>query len=159
MQAAWIISMHLVAAWLFETSPVLGLRGAGGSKNTISQVVSHELKIAKHSFPGRLLYCPSNPPTSSSSQLISTPNPTQHTVFRDRRPPSLQPDEEICRNEKRKREREEKNLPTDLDKDTWPTYPLTCPTHPPTMLRLSSKDVFTMFYHPIFWSVLQGPVN
>lgn len=159
MQAAWIISMHLVAAWLFETSPVLGLRGAGGSKNTISQVVSHELKIAKHSFPGRLLYCPSNPPTSSPSQLISTPNPTQHTVFRDRRPPSLQPDEEICRNEKRKREREEKNLPTDLDKDTWPTYPLTCPTHPPTMLRLSSKDVFTMFYHPIFWSVLQGPVN
>lgn len=61
MQAAWIISVHLEEAWLFETSPALGLLGVGGSKNTISQVVSHELEIAKHSFPVRLLYCPSNP--------------------------------------------------------------------------------------------------
>lgn len=113
MQPAWIISVHSVQAWLFETSPVLGLQGAGGSKNTISQVVSHELKIAEHSFPVRLLHCPPNPPAFLlRSNLSPPPAPTlppytAHTVvFRDRRPPSPQPDEEICRNEKRKKEKE-----------------------------------------------------
>lgn len=98
MQVAWIISVHLVAFGRSETSPAAGVRLAGGSKNTISQVVSHELKIARHSFPVRL---PQPPPHH-------TPTPTflQLTVFRDRRPPSSQPDEETSergRGEERKR--------------------------------------------------------
>lgn len=70
MQAAWIwiISVHLMEAWLFETSPVLGLRGAGRSKNTISQVVSHELKIAEHNFP---VQAASLPP--KQTHLLLTP--------------------------------------------------------------------------------------
>lgn len=86
-----------------ETSPAAGVRLAGGSKNTISQVVSHELKIARHSFPVRLPQLPH--PTQ-------TPTPTflQLTVFRDRRTPSSQPDDETSergRGEQRKRRREE----------------------------------------------------
>lgn len=160
MHAAWIISVHLVGAWLFETSPVLSLQGASRSKNTISQVVSHELKIAKHSFPVRLLYHSSNPTSPPLPQLFSTPNPTQCTVFRDRRPPSLQPDEEICRNEKEREKRRGGKKSAKWSGHRYMTHiPSHSPNPSPTMLRLSSKDVFTMFYHPIFWSVLQGPVN
>lgn len=153
MQAAWIISAHFTEAWLFETSPVLGLQGAGGSKNTISQVVSHELKIAKHSFPDRLLYCPSNPPTPTYLYL---PPYAAHNVSWQKAafPPTW------WRNLpewKKKREKEEGgNLPTDLDRETWPTYPLPRPAHPPTTLWLSSEDVFTMFYHPIFLECTSG---
>lgn len=165
MQAAWIISMHLVEAWLFETSPVLGLRGAGGSKNTISQVVSHELKIAEHSFPVRLLHCPPNPPTSSQPQLISTPPPP---------PPALHSTHSVSWQKaafpptwwrnlpewKRKREGEgEKNLPTDLDTDTWPTYPLARPTHPPPCYDCHLRMFSQCFTIQFFWSVLQGRVN
>lgn len=90
MQAAWIISAHLVEAWLFETSSVLGLHEASRSKNTISQVVRHELKIAEHGFPVRLL-------------LQTSPTLQSTRSFVDRRPPSLQPDEDICRNEREKK--------------------------------------------------------
>lgn len=78
MQPAWIISVHSVQAWLFETSPVLGLQGAGGSKNTISQVVSHELKIAEHSFPVRLPHCPPNPPAFLLRSNLSPPPSSLH---------------------------------------------------------------------------------
>lgn len=78
MQPAWIISVHSVQAWLFETSPVLGLQGAGGSKNTISQVVSHELKIAEHSFPVRLPHCPPNPPAFLHRSNLSPPPSSLH---------------------------------------------------------------------------------
>lgn len=160
MQAAWIISAHLVEAWLFETSPVLGLRGASGSKNTISQVVSHELKIAEHSFPVRLLHSPPLPLLHHllppPPKLIPHPRPTQHSVSWQKAA--------WWRNllewkRKGKRKREGKNLPTDLDTDTWPTYPLTRPTHPPLWYDCHPRMFSQCFTIQFFWSVLQGRVN
>lgn len=150
MQAAWIISMHFVEAWLFETSPVLGLQGAGGSKNTISQVVSHELKIAKHGFPGRLLYCPSNPPTPTYLHL--TPYAAHNVSWQKAAfPPTW------WRNLpewKRKGEKEGGKKSANWSGQRYMTHIPSHSPHPsPTMLWLSSKDVFTMFYHPIFFGV------
>lgn len=169
MQPAWIISVHSVQAWLFETSPVLGLQGAGGSKNTISQVVSHELKIAEHSFPVRLPHCPPNPPAFLLRSNLSPPPSSLHpsTIHSAHCSVSWQKaafpatwwrnlPEWKKKEGERKRRGEKKNLPTDLDTDTWPTYPLPRPTHPPAVLRLSSEDVFTMFYHPIFLECTSG---
>lgn len=157
MQAAWIISVHLVEAWLFETSPVLGLRGASGSKNTISQVVSHELKIAEHSFPVRLLHCPPNPPTSSPPQLISTPHPTQHTqcfVTEGRLPSNLM--KKSAGMEKKERKRRKKKSANWSGHRYMTHIPSHSPHPSPAMVRLSSKDVFTMFYHPIFLECTSG---
>lgn len=169
MQPAWIISVHSVQAWLFETSPVLGLQGAGGSKNTISQVVSHELKIAEHSFPVRLPHCPPHPPAFLHRSNLSPPPSSLHpsTIHSAHCSVSWQKaafpatwwrnlPEWKKKEGERKRMGKKKNLPTDLDTDTWPTYPLPRPTHPPAMLRLSSEDVFTMFYHPIFLECTSG---
>lgn len=166
MQAAWIISVHLEEAWLFETSPALGLLGVGGSKNTISQVVSHELEIAKHSFPVRLLYCPSNP---TPAYLLHPPLPylqryTAHSVSWQKAafPPTWWRNLPEWKKRRRKRERREgeKNLPTDLDTDTWPTYPFPrprpSPRRAPTVIRRCFHNVLPS---NLFWSVLRGPVN
>lgn len=151
MQAAWIISVHLVETRLFETSSVLGLRGTGGSKNTISQVVSHELKISEHGFPVRLLHCR---PQTHPHPPQTHPHYTARTVFQDRRLASLQPDEEICWNE-RKRGGRKKSA-----KWSGHRYMTHIPFHLPhpsaAMVRLSFKDVFTMFYHPIFVECTSG---
>lgn len=53
MRAAWIISLHFVEASSSETHSAPGLWVAGEPKNTISQVVPHELKIQEHGFPVR----------------------------------------------------------------------------------------------------------
>lgn len=155
MQAAWIISVHLVETRLFETSSVLGLRGTGGSKNTISQVVSHELKISEHGFPVRLLHCR---PQTHPHPPQTHPQYTARTVFQDRRLASLQPDEEICWNE-RQRGGRKKNLPSDLDTDTWPTYPFTCPTHPLPWFDCHLRMFSQCFTIQFLWSVPQGSVN
>lgn len=123
MRAAWIISLHFVEASSSETHSAPGLWVAGEPKNTISQVVPHELKIQEHGFPVR--QNPLIPPAPLSfmggGRRSSDPG----------------------RKEKRK------------DTETWPTthlgWPLPLsPPNVPTMLQLSSRDVFTMFYHPIF---------
>lgn len=128
MQLAWIISVHLVEVEWSETSPALGLRVASGSKNTIRKVTSHELKITRHSFP------------------VSPPTPAflQPAVFRDRRPPSSQPDEKNLWEEERRRGRKERKAKSDVN--TWPTYPGTGPTHLPPRYY-SSEDVFAMFHY------------
>lgn len=151
MQAAWIISVHLVETRLFETSSVLGLRGTGGSKNTISQVVSHELKISEHGFPVRLLHCR---PQTHPHPPQTHPHYTARTVFQDRRLASLQPDEEICWNERQRGGRKK------TCQVIWTQIhdPHTLSLAPPiaAMVRLSFKDVFTMFYHPIFVECTSG---
>lgn len=134
MQVAWIISVHLVAFGRSETSPAAGVRLAGGSKNTISQVVSHELKIARHSFPVRLPQPPPIPPPPQCSP--SSPC----SVTEGHLPP----------NRMKKPQREEEEKRGRGEREVWREHMthISCrwPRPPPATVRLSSEDVFTMFY-------------
>lgn len=133
--------------------PCSELAGTGGSKNTISQVVSYELKIAEHSFPVRLLHCPPDPTTFSPLWLISTPHPTQHTVFRDRRPSSLQPDEEICWNEK---ERERKRGKKESANWSGHRYMTQIPSHSPHPSPRHGTTVIWRCFHNVLPSNFFG---
>lgn len=152
MQVAWIISVHLVAFGQSETSPAAGVRLAGGSKNTISQVVSHELKIARHSFPVRLPQLPHPTPHPHPNVPPAHRVPWQKDTF-------LPTGWRNLRERKRRREEEGKEK---SDVNTWPTYPV----GGPAAVRLSSEDVFTMFYSLLSFflfflssSELRGRVN
>lgn len=140
---------------LFETSSVLGLRGTGGSKNTISQVVSHELKISEHGFPVRLLHCR---PQTHPHPPQTHPHYTAHTVFQDRRLASLQPDEEICWNERQRGGRKK------ICQVIWtqihdPHTLFTCPTHPLPWFDCHLRMFSQCFTIQFLWSVPQGSVN
>lgn len=155
MQPAWIISVHLEESGLFETSSVLGLQGAAGSKNTISQVVSHELKISEHGFAVRLLQCP---PQTHPHPPQTHPHYTAHTVSWQKAA-FLTTWWRNLLDSKRERGGEKKSLPSDLDTDTWPTYPLTCPTHPQPWYDCHLRMFSQCFTIQFLWSVPQGSVN
>lgn len=153
MQAAWIISAHLAEAWLFETSSVLGLQEAGRSKNTISQVVSHELKIAEHGFPVRLLRCPPNLPATISP----FPQPTQHSTHTVSWQKAAFPPTWWRNLPEWKTKGDRKKKYANWSGHRYMTYIPPLSPHPsPAMVRLSSKDVFTMFYHPFFFKCTSG---
>lgn len=145
MQVAWIISVHLVAFGRSETSPAADVRLAGGSKNTISQVVSHELKIARHSFPVRL---PQPPPSHPHPNVPPAHRvPWQKATF-------LPTGWRNLRERKRRREEEGKEK---SDVNTWPTYPVGGPAHLPPRYdshpRMFSQ-CFTLFFLFFFFFYL-----
>lgn len=105
-----------------ETSPAPGLRVASGSKNTISQVLSHELKIARHSFPVRP---PPHPHPNGPAALCV---PWQKATFLPTWWRNLM-----------KRRKVWGEHTTHISHN-WPRPP-------PSTLQLSSEDVFTVFYY------------
>lgn len=132
MQAAWIIWAHLVKAWSFETCSVSGLRRAGGSKNAISQVVAHELKITEHDFLGRL-HCRSCPPQYSVTEGCLFFHPDGE--FQGKISLVFSPDDLTRQQIWRKQP------------DDWSGY---SSHHPFPHDTTITSGVFTMFYHPLY---------